>query len=131
MSEPAVEVLASVPRIEGNPHVIVGNRTGAHLINLQKPWRRIRALAGLEDVRIHDLRHTFASVAAASGASLPIIGKLLGHTQAATTQRYAHLGHDSIRITNEAVAKKISLAIASSRRSGLRKSDCDREPHSE
>ena len=64
-------------------HVIAGERVGAHLVNLQKPWRRIRRAAGLEDVRIHDFRHGFASVAAASGQSLYVIGSLLGHSPAA------------------------------------------------
>ena len=64
---------------------------------LQKPWSRIRALARLEDVRMHDLRHTFASVAAMGGMSLPMIGALLGHSQLQTTARYAHLAADPLR----------------------------------
>ena len=91
LSAPALEVLTNIPRIESNPYAICGEKDGAHLVNLQKPWTRIRKRAGLENVRIHDLRHSFASVAASGGLSLPMIGKLLGHTQAATTQRYAHL----------------------------------------
>jgi integrase len=93
---PALAVLAELPRVEGNPHVIVGGVTGAPLVNLQKPWRAIREAAGLYDVRIHDLRHSFASIAAAGGMGLPIIGKMLGHTQAQTTQRYAHLASDPV-----------------------------------
>jgi integrase len=73
--------------MQGNPHVIVGRRTGARLINLQKAWRRIRKQAGINDVRLHDLRHSFASVAAASNGSLPMIGGLLGHTHLNTTAR--------------------------------------------
>jgi integrase len=69
----------------GNPYVIAGAKPGAALVNLAKPWRAIRAAAVLVDVRLHDLRHAFASVAASSGMGLSIIGKLLGHTQAATT----------------------------------------------
>jgi integrase len=88
---PALAVLAGLPRIDSNPHVIVGAKEGAALVNLEKPWRAIRAVAGLGDVRLHDLRHAFASVAASSGMGLPIIGKMLGHTQAATTARNAHL----------------------------------------
>jgi integrase len=82
---PALAVLADLPRVEGNPFVIVGNVSGARLVNLEKPWRAIRKAAGLHDVRLHDLRHAFASVAASSGMGLPIIGKMLGHTQAVTT----------------------------------------------
>jgi len=66
LNQHAAAVLHKLPRIADNPYVIAGRRAGSHLINLQKPWRRIRALAGLDDVRIHDLRHSFASVAAAS-----------------------------------------------------------------
>ena len=79
---PALEVLAELPRIEGNPYVIAGAKAGAALVNLEKPWRAIRKPAGLDDVRLHDLRHAFASVAASSGMGLPIIGKMLGHTPA-------------------------------------------------
>jgi site-specific recombinase XerD len=83
-----LEVLSSVQRIDDNPHVIVGRNAGEHLVNLRKPWYRIRERADLTDVRIHDLRHSFASFAVAEGLSLPIIGKLLGHKKASTTERY-------------------------------------------
>ncbi len=69
---------------------ITGKNPGAALVNLEKPWRRICKRAGLEDVRLHDLRHSFASFGASAGLSLPMIGKMLGHTQAQTTQRYVH-----------------------------------------
>ena len=111
LSAPALEVLANLPRVTTNPFVIVGEREGAHLVNLQKPWGRIRSAAGLDDLRMHDLRHSFASVAAASGLSLPIIGRLLGHAKAATTERYAHLGADPIRAANEAVAREIATSV--------------------
>ena len=78
-------------REDDNPWVIAGRLPGSHITDLQKPWRRIRARAGLEDVRIHDLRHSYASRALALGESLTMIGKLLGHTQVQTTARYAHL----------------------------------------
>ena len=90
-------VLSSIPREEDNPWVIAGRLPGSHLTDLQRPWRRIRKQAGLEDVRIHDLRHSFASRALALGESLTMIGKLLGHTQVQTTGRYAHLARDSIQ----------------------------------
>ena len=90
-------VLSSIPREEDNPWVIAGRLPGSHLTDLQRPWRRIRKQAGLEDVRIHDLRHSFASRALALGESLTMIGKLLGHTQVQTTARYAHLARDSIQ----------------------------------
>jgi integrase len=103
--------LAELPRLDGNPHVIVGQKAGAAMVNLEKPWRAIRAVGGLKDVRLHDLRHAFASVAASSGMGLPIIGKMLGHTQAATTHRYAHLASDPVKAAAAAVAGKIAAAM--------------------
>ncbi|MBI1384723.1 MAG: tyrosine-type recombinase/integrase [Rhizobiales bacterium] len=100
-------LLAALPRQPDNPHVVVGERAGAHLVNLQKAWHRIRAGAGIEDVRIHDLRHSFASIAAANGASLPMIGKLLGHSSSLTTQRYAHLVADPIKELSDTVSNAI------------------------
>ncbi len=93
----AVRLLASLPRQDDNPWVIVGRRRGAHLTDLERPWRRIRARAALHDVRLHDLRHSFASRALALGEGLPMIGKLLGHTQVQTTARYAHLARDTMK----------------------------------
>jgi len=66
-------------------------------MELKKAWAKICKLADLEGVRIHDLRHTYASILASGGASLPLIGALLGHTQSQTTQRYAHLMDDPLR----------------------------------
>ena len=108
---PALAVLAELPRLEGNPYVIAGAKSGAALVNLEKPWRAIRRLAGLDDVRLHDLRHAFASVAASSGMGLPIIGKMLGHSQPATTARYAHLASDPVKAAAAAVAGKIAAAM--------------------
>jgi integrase len=110
LNQPAQALLRELPRAEGNPFVIVGEVKNAHLVNLQKPWRRIRAAAGLPEVRIHDLRHTFASVAVNAGASLPMIGALLGHKQVSTTQRYAHLAMDPLRQQNEKVGEMIRNA---------------------
>lgn len=107
LNKPALEVLASIPRVTGNPYVIIGRTPGSHLVNLQKPWSRIRKLADIEDVRLHDLRHSFASLAAGSGASLPLIGGLLGHTQTQTTARYAHLADNPLREVNEMVGEKL------------------------
>ena len=108
LNAPAQELLANLPRQEGNPYVIVGEVPGKHLINLQKPWRRIRALAGLDDVRIHDLRHSFASFAVGAGLSLPIIGGLLGHKSVQTTARYAHLAHDPLKQASDLVGTVIT-----------------------
>jgi integrase len=108
---PALAVLAELPRLDGNPYVIAGAKSGAALVNLEKPWRAIRQPAGLDDVRLHDLRHAFASVAASSGMGLPIIGKMLGHSQPATTARYAHLASDPVKAAAAAVAGKIAAAM--------------------
>ena len=114
LSHRALDILHGLPRVKGNPHVIVGSVEGGHMVNLQKPWRRIREQAGLDDVRLHDLRHTFASVAAATGASLPMIGALLGHTQPQTTQRYAHLAEDPLKGLNQKVGDVIAAAMGES-----------------
>jgi integrase len=111
---PALAVLAGLPRLDGNPYVIAGAKEGAALVNLEKPWRAIRQPAGLDDVRLHDLRHAFASVAASSGMGLPIIGKMLGHSQPATTARYAHLASDPVKAAAAAVAGKIAAAMGGS-----------------
>lgn len=111
LSDPAMDVLAEIPRQRDNPYVICGNKPGAHLVNLQKPWHGIRKAAGLDDVRIHDLRHSYASVAASGGQSLTVIGKLLGHTQSQTTLRYAHLAADPVREANAEIGRKIADAM--------------------
>jgi len=113
----ARQVLEELPRLHGNPHVICGHKEGCHLVNLQKPWRRIRKRAGIEDVRIHDLRHTFASLAARQGGSLPRIGALLGHSQMQTTQRYAHLIVDDVRQLAETVGDELADMVLGSNRS--------------
>jgi integrase len=112
---PALAVLAELPRVEGNPHVVVGDVAGRPLVNMGKAWRAIRKRASL-DARLHDLRHAFASVAASSGMGLPIIGKMLGHTQAQTTQRYAHLAADPVKAAAATVAGTIAAAMNGSSR---------------
>ena len=104
-------LLEALPRDEDNPWVIAGRLPGSHLTDLQRPWRRIRERAGLEDVRIHDLRHSFASRALALGESLTMIGKLLGHTQAQTTARYAHLARDSIQTAAARITESIGAHL--------------------
>ena len=103
----AVRLLESLPRDKDNPWVIAGKKPRSHLTDLQHPWRRIRARADLEDVRIHDLRHSFASRALALGEGLPMIGKLLGHTQVQTTARYAHLARDTVKASAARIGDSI------------------------
>ncbi|MDF1600372.1 site-specific integrase [Mesorhizobium sp. YIM 152430] len=79
--------------------------------DLKRPWRLVKSAAGLDDLRIHDLRHSFASVGAADGLGLVIVGKLLGHKQASTTERYAHLDNDPLRKASDAIAGKIAAAM--------------------
>ena len=111
LSAPALAVLAGLPRVRGNPYVIPGGKEGTHLINLEKPWLRIRKAALIPDVRIHDLRHSYASFAVNSRETLPMIGALLGHTQARTTARYAHLDNDPMRAANERIGEKIGVLL--------------------
>jgi integrase len=111
LGQPAIELLDKIERVEKNPWVIVGTKPGARLTDLQPFWQRVRARAGLKDVRIHDLRHTFASTAVAAGQGLPMIGKLLGHTQVQTTARYAHLAAEPVKAAAELVASNIATFL--------------------
>ena len=94
----------------GNPFCIAGGN-GKPSGAVDKTWSRVRARAGLRDVRLHDLRHTFASVGAGASIGLPVIGKLLGHTQASTTARYSHLADDPIRRAADAIGETIAAAM--------------------
>lgn len=113
LNPPALAVLSKLPRLSGNPHVIVGGRIGQPLTlsGLEQVWQDVRKAAALDDVRLHDLRHSFASVAAAGGASLPIIGALLGHTRAETTKRYAHLAGSPLKAASKAIGRSIASAM--------------------
>ena len=108
LSPTARQVLTSLIRQPENPWVIFGRGRGARLSNLNATWGVVRKNAGLEDVRIHDLRHSFASRALSLGESLPMIGKLLGHRKVQTTARYAHLARDSVK----AAAEQIGASLA-------------------
>lgn len=111
LNEPACEILARIVPIQGNPYVIAGSLAGAHLKDLEKPWQRIRAEAELCDVRLHDLRHSFASMAVSSGMSLPMIGGLLGHRNTSTTARCAHLAAQPLRRANNMIGKQLLTAM--------------------
>ena len=108
LSPEAAQVLASIERLPGNPWVIPGTRPGQRLSSLFEPWRKVRARAGLDDVRIHDLRHSYASRALALGESLPVIAKLLGHARIQTTARYTHLTRDAVKDAATRVARRIA-----------------------
>jgi integrase len=91
----------------GSPWLFPGDVPGQPVQELRRFWRTIQKAAQIEDVRIHDLRHTFASLLVSGGASLEMIGKLLGHTQVQTTQRYAHLMEGPLREGVDAVARAV------------------------
>ena len=111
LSPAAARVLRELPRIEGNPWVIPGFRPGRHLADLNHYWDRVRERADLTDVRLHDIRHSFASRALALGESLSMIGRLLGHSKIDTTSRYAHLARDSIKASSARIADSIGADI--------------------
>ena len=90
--------------------------------DLNRPWRAVRKRAGLDGVRLHDLRHSYASIGAGAGLGLPIIGKLLGHTKAATTQKYAHLDVDPLRRASDHIGARLAAALGEpARKPGARR----------
>jgi integrase len=111
LSAASLAILSALPRIEGNPFVIPGEKAGQPRVDLKRPWAAVTKAAGLESVRLHDLRHSFASVGAGASFGLPIIGKLLGHSQPSTTARYAHLDADPMRRAAETIGATISAAL--------------------
>ena len=121
---PAVEwLLERVPRIEGNPWVIAGQNPGDHLKNLDAIWLRLRKRAGLDDVRIHDCRHSYASRALAIGEAIPLISEVLGHRKFSTTARYAHLARDGERASAAKVGDSIGETSSHGTRARRHRSD--------
>ncbi|MEH6487154.1 tyrosine-type recombinase/integrase [Hyphomonas oceanitis] len=110
----AIEVLQTVPRQNTSDFVFPASRSDGYYEGTPKVWRRIRENAGLENVRIHDLRHSFASIAVSGGASLPVIGALLGHSSPATTARYAHLLDGPVRQVADSTGQTISNRLSGS-----------------
>jgi integrase len=102
-------VLNGLERV--GPYVVPGDNPDQPRHDLKRPWDAVTKRAGLSGVRLHDLRHTYASFGAGSGLGLPIIGRLLGHAQAATTARYAHLDNDPLRRASESIAGHIAAAL--------------------
>jgi len=111
LNEPAIGVLNGLPRGDANDYVIADPQTGAPLGDLQHSWRLVRRVAGLDGVRIHDLRHSFASFAVLSGGTLPVIGKILGHASPFTTARYAHLGDNPTSSLAETTGRALDAAL--------------------
>jgi integrase len=108
---PALALLSELPRLADSPFVFPGQKPGTHLVEIKRVWEAVRHAAKLEGVRLHDLRHSFASVGASGGLSLPMIGALLGHREVSTTQRYAHLGDDPRKAAADRVAAEIAAAM--------------------
>lgn len=111
LSAPVMQVLSNLPRNQGNDFVFVGKRVGRPVVNVSKPWARVLGAAGIDRARIHDLRHTAASVGVAAGVSLTLIGGVLGHKSHQTTARYAHLSDDPVRASSEMIAERIAKAL--------------------
>lgn len=107
----ALEVLEKLPRVSGNPYIIVGDVEGKQMVKPNRQWRRIRERAGLGDVRMHDLRHTYASVLAMQGESMLVVAKLLGHRQLRTTERYAHLGNNPLDLATQKAGASIGAKV--------------------
>ena len=109
LSAPALEILAALPRL--GDYVIAGTDPTQPRSDLKRPWTLVCRRAGLEGLRLHDLRHSFASVGAGAGLGLPVIGKLLGHASPTTTARYAHLDNDPVRRATNAIGATIAAAL--------------------
>jgi integrase len=116
LGAPALGALAALPRQDESPYVLPAERGDGHFVGIQKPWQRIRAIAGLNDVRLHDLRHSFASVAVSGGDSLYLVGKVLGHRQYRTTERYAHIMDDPLRGVADRTSERIAAILQGNRR---------------
>ncbi|MBF0428315.1 MAG: site-specific integrase [Magnetococcales bacterium] len=111
MGAPALQHLAGLPRIQGNPYVFTGEKEGMALVGVPKVWEKVRNLAGLSDVTLHGLRHAFASVGVNAGLSLPVVGALLGHSSESMTARYGHLASDPIRQAADRISGTIAAAL--------------------
>ena len=121
LNSAALDLLRAIERTDGNPFIFPSPVTGRPSPSLHFPWWRIRERAGLLDVRLHDLRHSFASFLVNQGVSLYVVQGLLGHTQARTTQRYAHLANDTLADAAEVVRDVILEPAVAERRSGRRR----------
>jgi integrase len=111
LGAPALQTLASLPKQEGSDYVFPAMKGDKHYVGLPKAWERIRKQAGLDDVRLHDLRHSFASVGAGAGMGLQVVGKLLGHKDPKTTARYSHIADDPARAAADRISGNIAAAM--------------------
>ncbi len=118
LSTAAATFIGTLPRMAGTEYVFPGDRPGKPIVSLRKSWERICTIAKIDALRLHDLRHSYASVGAADGLSLPVIGALLGHSQPATTARYAHLAASPLHEAADAIGARIMAALDGKRRPG-------------
>ncbi|MCP4383578.1 MAG: site-specific integrase [Hyphomicrobiales bacterium] len=109
---PACEVLANVDVVEGSEYVFPASRGCGRFQGVERVWRKVRDVAGFPTLRLHDLRHSFASVGLARGDALPIIGAILGHTDVKTTSRCAHLADDPVKRAADEIAKSVQAAFS-------------------
>ena len=116
ISDAVIDLLNAVPRYQGVDHVFVNAKTLKPYVSIYASWNTARELAGLKDVRMHDLRHSFASFLVNNGRSLYEVQKLLGHSQITTTQCYAHLSHDTLRDAANIATSVVRLAMEKGKR---------------
>lgn len=109
---PAIEVLSAVPVVEGSDFVFPASSGEGHFQGTEKVWRAVRAAAGFPSLRLHDLRHSFASVGLARGDALPVIGAILGHADVKTTSRYAHLADDPVKTAADQISRTVHAALS-------------------
>jgi integrase len=114
LSKAASEFIQQLPREEGTDYIFPGDGLEQPIVSIRKCWERVCKAAQIHGLRLHDLRHSFASIGAANGLSLPIIGALLGHSQPATTARYGHLAASPLHDAADAIGARISAALACS-----------------
>jgi integrase len=105
-------VIAKVPAIEGSEFVFPASSGDGRFQGVERVWRKVRSAAGFPKLRLHDLRHSFASIGLARGDALPVIGAILGHADVKTTSRYAHLADDPVRKAADEIARSVHAAFA-------------------
>ena len=110
-SQEAAEFIGTLRREAETEYVFPGDRPGKPIVSLRKSWERVCKVAKIEGLRLHDLRHSYASIGAADGLSLPVIGALLGHSQPSTTARYAHLAASPLYAAADAIGARILAAL--------------------
>lgn len=106
-----LDVIRAIPEVVDNPYLLPARCGVGHINDLQPPWDRIRKAAGLDGVRLHDLRHSFASFGVNTGDSLPVVGALLGHSSSKTTERYAHLAAHPLKVAADRISSQIALSL--------------------